>query len=79
MAIVTGCMYGLAARGGKPKQCAKTIVATITINPDDTQSSRRSMTVCQDHYSQIADRQAGTIYREMNGQPLAVRFHLVSL
>jgi hypothetical protein len=77
MSYQTGCRAGVAARGGKPRQCAKAKVAAILVQ--EVNGSRHTLDVCQDHYQSFADRLQGTEYVEVKGQPAPRQVRLVSL
>lgn len=62
MAIVAGCKFGIPARGGRPRQCTKTVVASITVS--GPQGGRATLEVCQEHYQHFADVRQGTEYTE---------------
>lgn len=78
MALLAGCTFGIPARGGKPRQCTKTVVANITVA--GPQGGRALMPVCQEHYEHFANVRQGTEYTEDNkGTPVPKRVHLVKL
>lgn len=78
MAFVAGCVFGIPSAGGKPRQCTKTVVATITVQ--GPQGGRAPMAVCQEHYEHVANVRQGTEYAENNqGMPAPKRVHLVKL
>jgi hypothetical protein len=76
--IVAGCKFGRAGRGGVPAQCAKSVVTTITVLPVGKYKGE-SLEVCQEHLEHFDTRRAGTIYREVNGQPTPELAKLVTL
>lgn len=78
MTIVAGCRFGIAARGGIPKQCSKTVVATITVAEET--GARVALPVCQEHYAHFANIKQGTEYTETaKGTPAPKRVQLVKL
>lgn len=77
MAIVAGCKFGLPSRGGIPKQCTKTVVASITVSGPS--GGKHLLEVCQEHYQHFADVRQGTEYSESNGKPVPKRVTLVKL
>lgn len=73
-----GCQYGLPTKGGLPKQCGKTKAGTITVAVSDRVAPVK-MTVCSEHYRQMAARKSGTFYREPSARPRAIACTLVKL
>jgi hypothetical protein len=78
MAIVNGCKFGIPSRGGAPRQCAKTVVASVVVSA--AQGQRHTLEVCQEHWQHFDDVRQGTEYTEDQlGRPAPVRVSLVSL
>jgi hypothetical protein len=72
MAIVSGCIFGRAGVGGKPRQCGRPTVATITGLKDNGGIVR--IDVCAEHYERLNSTLQGTLYTEdETGQPVALR------
>lgn len=78
MAVVDGCQWGLPHTGGRPKQCADPVDASVLVVPADT-GMKAAMSLCQLHADTLTTRKLGTIYREVNNVPTPVKVTLAEL